>query len=66
MELNGIHLALYPREALAEDADVSNEGQGFKGLTLAYCTRTEAEVNELFADFEKKGVTITKKPEKVF
>ncbi len=66
LQLNGLQLALYPREKLAEDAEVEAAGNGFKGFTMAYCTRTEEEVDNLFADFEAKGVRIVKKPHKAF
>lgn len=68
LQLNGLQLGLYPREKLAEDAQIEAKGNsdGFKGFTLAYCTRTEQEVDDLFADFEAKGVEIVKKPHKVF
>ena len=66
MHLNGIYLACYKREKLAEDAEVPAEGSGFKAFTLAFNTRSEEEVNELFSYFESKGVKIVKKPEKVF
>ncbi len=65
-KLNGILLSLYPREKLAEDAGVSSEGSGFKGVTIAYNTRTKEEVDELIQKLEAKGVTIVKKPEEVF
>jgi hypothetical protein len=32
-------LALYPRHELAKDANVADEGQGFRGVTLAYNAR---------------------------
>jgi hypothetical protein len=63
--LNGIYLSLYPKDALAEDAQVNGSGQGFKTFTLAYNTRTEKEVDDLFAELERKGVEIIKPPEKV-
>ncbi len=66
MHLNGIYLACYKRDKLAEDAEMSPEGNGFKAFTLAFNTRSEEEVNELFGYFEEKGVSIIKKPEKVF
>ena len=66
MHLNGIYLACYQLDKLAEDAEVSPVGSGFKAFTLAFNTRSEEEVNELFKYFENKGVKIVKKPEKVF
>lgn len=65
-QLNGILLSLYPREKLAEDAQVSHEGSGFKGFTLAYNTRAKEEVDSLINELETKGVTIVKEPEEVF
>lgn len=63
---NGIQLALYPREKLAEDATVSPQGSGFPGFTLSHNTRSEAEVDEIIQQLESKGVTIVKQPQKVF
>lgn len=65
-QLNGILLSLYPKDKLAEDATVSPVGQGFKGFTLAFNTRTKAEVDALIAELEAKGVKIVKRPESVF
>ena len=66
LHLNGIYLSLYPRDKLAEDAEINAEGRGFKGFTLAYNARSEDEVDELFAHFEAHDVRIIKKPQKVF
>ncbi len=65
-ELEGMQLSLYPIEKLAEDVSIPSNGKDFKGFTLAHCTRTEQEVDELFAKFEATGVKIVKRPEKVF
>ncbi len=65
-QLNGILLSLYPREKLAEDAQVSPEGSGFKAFSLAYNTRTKEEVDTIINDLESKGVRIVKQPETVF
>jgi catechol 2,3-dioxygenase-like lactoylglutathione lyase family enzyme len=35
-ELEGTWLGLYPRDLLAEDANVANEGQGFAAFTMAH------------------------------
>jgi uncharacterized protein len=45
--LNGIVLALYPRDTLAEDAAVPAQRKGFPGFTLAYNTRNEIEVDAI-------------------
>ena len=64
--LNGIILAIYPREKLAEDAHVPSTGSGFSGITLAYNTNSEKEVDELLQFVEKRGAKIVKKAQKVF
>jgi catechol 2,3-dioxygenase-like lactoylglutathione lyase family enzyme len=65
-QAGGVVLGLYPREKLAEDAMTSPEGSGFSGITLAYNTGSEAEVDEIIGDLRSKGVKITKEPQKVF
>lgn len=65
-QLSGIILGIYPREKLAEDAKISPEGNGFSGITLAYNTGSEAEVNEVFEIVKNLGAEIIKMPEKVF
>lgn len=65
-QLNGMQLALFPQESLADDAGVSPEGSGFKKFSLAYNVRSEQEVDELVAELEEKGATVLKRPEKVF
>lgn len=65
-KLNGILLSLYPKEKLAEDAQVPAEGNGFRGLTLAFITRSESEVDELVTKLAAKGTTVVKAPEKAF
>ncbi len=65
-QLNGILLSLYPREKLAEDAQVNHEGSGFKAFSLAYNTRTKEEVDEVINTLKAKGVKVVKAPEKVF
>ncbi len=65
-QLNGILFSLYPREKLAEDATVNPIGNGFKGFSLAYNTRSKIEVDALFENLKSKGVKIIKQPEEVF
>lgn len=61
-ELNGIHLSLYNRKALAEDATVEEAGSGFKGFTLAHNVGSEKAVDNLINDLRNRGVTIVKEP----
>jgi uncharacterized protein len=65
-QAGGVVLALFPREALAEDAVTAPEGSGFSGITLAYNANSESEVDEIIRDLKSKGVTIAKEPQKVF
>jgi len=64
-QAGGVVLALYPRQALAEDAVTTPEGSGFSGFTLAYNARSETEVDEIISDLRSKGVRIVKEPQKV-
>lgn len=62
----GLHLSVYGREALAEDAEVSATGSGFRGFSLAYNTRSQQEVDDIMANLATKGVRIVKKARQVF
>mgnify|MGYP001818720281 FL=1 len=64
--LNGTWLGLYGREALAEDAKVPVDGNGFEGFTLAHNVETEKEVDEVIAQAVAAGGQLVKTPEKVF
>ncbi|MCL4302938.1 MAG: VOC family protein [Anaerolineae bacterium] len=64
--LGGVVLGLYPRDKLAEDAQVSPEGSGFSGITLAYNTKSQAEVDEVLQTVENLGATIVKRAQPVF
>lgn len=59
-------LALYSREALAEDAHVSNQATGFAAITLAGNARSKAEVDQWFNAALAAGATATKSPQEVF
>lgn len=64
--LNGIILALYPREKLAEDATVDAAGSGFSGITIAHNVASEPEVDEVLSTVERLGARVVKKGQKVF
>lgn len=64
--LDGTWLGLYDREALAEDATISAEGEGFESFTLAHNVGSEEEVDEVISQAVKAGATLVKRPQKVF
>jgi len=59
-QLNGIILALYPRDALAEDAGLPPGGGGFPGVTLAHNVRSRGEVDALLSRAERAGGRLVK------
>ena len=63
---NALRLALFGRDALAQDAQVSAQGSGFPSFTLAHNVGSEAEVDALFAAFAARNANIVKAPQKVF
>jgi len=65
-QLNGMIFALYPWEALAEDAQLPARGTGFSGVTLAYCARSRAEVDEVLERAAQAGARIVKPAQEVF
>ena len=65
-ETSGTWLALYPRDALAEDVGIPTDGTGFSGVTLAHNVRTRSEVDELLQVAVEAGATLVKPAEDVF
>ena len=61
-QLRGIRLALYPRELLAKDANVSPEGSGFTGITLAHNVRTRDDVHRVLDEAAAAGGKIVRPP----
>ncbi len=57
-------LTLYPWDELAADAKISADGNGFRGVTLAYNVRSEERVDEVLAEAERAGGTIVKHAER--
>lgn len=65
-QAGGMALAVYPRAALAKDAGVSPEGQGFRGITLSYNARSRADVDAVLAKAHAAGASIAKPAQEAF
>lgn len=65
-ETRGTWLALYPLEALAQDAETKADGSGFPGFTLAHNLRSRREVDDLFEEAKAAGAKIVKPPGDTF
>ena len=66
-KVNGILFALYPLDKLEEDAGVRVlHSDGYKSITVAYNARSMEEVDQLIESLEVKGVSVVKRPQKVF
>lgn len=66
VQMGGILLALWPREKLAADAGVDPDGQGFRGMALAYNTRSDAEVGDVLEMAARAGGRIVKPAQRAF
>lgn len=64
--LEGTWLSVYPREKLAEDATVSDDGTGFSGVTLAHNVSNESEVDAVLAEADAAGGRIVKPAQDTF
>lgn len=65
-ELNGTWLSLYPWDKLAEDAQVSSQGSGFRGIALAHNVSNKQQVDALIEQAVSIGAKLVKQPEMVF
>ena len=65
-QAGGMALALYPRHELAKDADISGEGSGFCGISLAYNARTRAEVDTVLAEATAAGAKLLRPAQEAF
>ena len=65
-QAGGIALALYPRAELAKDANVSADGSGFGGVTIAYNTRSREEVDAVLAEAVRAGAKLLKPAQEAF
>jgi predicted lactoylglutathione lyase len=58
-------VALWPRDLLAEDTVVEDNG-GWGGITLAYNTRSPEEVDEVIAQADAAGAKVGRPPAETF
>ena len=64
--MEGSALGLFGRDALADDAGVPSEGEGFRAVTVAITCDSRDEVDAVFAAWVDAGGTPVKQPEAVF
>ncbi len=66
-DANGVVLALFGHEALAEDAHLPLEpAQRYRGMSLAWNASSEAETDAIIAHAVASGAGLVKPPQKVF
>jgi len=65
-DAGGVVLALFGREALAEDASVATDGSGFSGVALAHNVNSEGEVDQALREAVAAGATLLKPGQKTF
>ncbi len=63
---SGTVLALWGREALAEDANVDSEGSGFSGFALAHNVAEKEEVDSVLEEAVSAGATIIREAQDTF
>lgn len=66
LPLQGVVLALFGADALAQDAGVAPGGGGFRGVALAYNVRAEEEVARMLAFAVEAGGRLLKPAQKAF
>src|SRR3712207_506383 len=64
-QAGGMVVALWGRDQLAEDSAVSDSG-GWGGVTLAYNTRSTAEVDAVIEEARAAGATIAREAAETF
>jgi len=65
-QAGGMALALFPRQELAKDANVTPPGDGFRAISLAYNARHRAEVNSVLEEAEAAGAKLVKPAQDAF
>ena len=65
-KLDGARLALFPKDKLAQDAEVPAKGSGFPGFTLAHNEPSRKAVDSALAEAKRHGARIVKKAADTF
>jgi len=65
-QAGGMILALWGREALAEDCGIEDTGGAFSGIALAHNVGSPAEVDAVVAEAEAAGATVSHPPAATF
>lgn len=65
-EMQGTWLGLYPKDKLAEDAQVDAKGNGFSGFSIAHNVGSPAEVDATLQHVVSCGATLRKAGQEVF
>ncbi len=65
-QIGGMAFGLYPRDKLAEDAQLSPDGSGFGGVALAQNARSKEEVDRILAEAVAAGAKLLKPTQDVF
>jgi len=59
-QCGGVALALYPRENLAQDVGLVDDGSGFRGVSIAFNTRTKDGVDTVLDEAAAAGGKVQK------
>lgn len=65
-QLQGTWLALYPKQALAQDAGLTGESSGIPGFTLAHNLASREEVDGAMSEALDAGARLLKPAEETF
>jgi len=65
-QCGSIAFGLFPRDELAKDAGVAEEGSGFAGFSIAYNARSKEDVDQVLNEVQSLGAEIVKPAEEVF
>lgn len=66
IDAGGVVLGLYPRDLLAQDAQVSAKGSGFGGITLARNVGSQGDVDAALDAARRAGAKLLKPAQEVF